>query len=68
MDSQARAPSWKVRCLKCGFTEDWGKYGIRRGAAGRSYTWGWCPRCRWIRCHAIEKAKESLEKKAQEPT
>lgn len=45
MDSQALRPGWKVRCLKCGFTEDWGKYGVRLGAAGRSYTWGWCPRC-----------------------
>jgi hypothetical protein len=61
MDPQTRAPGWNVRCLRCGFTEDWGKYGIRRGAFGRSYTVGWCPRFRWIRCHVIEKAKDSSE-------
>lgn len=57
MDPQTRAPNWKIRCLKCGFTEDWGKYGVRRLAAGKSYTLDWCSRCRWIRCHVIEKAK-----------
>jgi len=59
MDPQVRAPDWKIRCLKCGFTEDWGKYGIRRGAFGRSYTLSWCSRCRWIRCHVIEKAEKA---------
>ena len=63
IDNQARekyehrAPSWVVRCLKCGVTEPWGKYGIRRWAVGRSWTLGWCSRCRWIRCHVIEKRK-----------
>ena len=54
---EARAPGWVVRCLKCGFTEPWGKYGVRRGARGRAYTLGRCSRCRKICCHAIEKAK-----------
>lgn len=58
MNPQDRAPGWRVRCLKWGFSEDWGKYGIRLGAAGRSYTVGWCSRCRWIRCHVVEKAKQ----------
>ena len=40
-DVQTRVPDWEVRCLKCGFTEDWGKYGIRRGVFGRSYALGW---------------------------
>jgi len=51
------APGWVVRCLTCGFTEPWGKYGIRLGATGRKCTLGWCSRCRWIRCHVIEKRK-----------
>lgn len=53
--AEKRAPGWKVRCLRCGFSEPWGKYGIRRSARGRAYTVGWCSRCRWIRCHKIEK-------------
>ncbi len=57
MPSKDWAPGWKVRCLKCGFTEDWGKYGIRIAGAGKKYTLGWCSRCRWIRCHVIEKSK-----------
>ena len=52
---EARAPGWQVRCLKCGLTEHWGKYGIRIGGWGRKWTLGWCSRCRWIRCHVIEK-------------
>ena len=50
-----RVPGWQVRCLRCGLTEHWGKYGIRLGARGRKWTLGWCSRCRGLRCHAIEK-------------
>ena len=52
---ERRAPGWVVRCLTCGLTEPWGKYGIRKFAAGRRWTLGWCARCRWIRCHVIER-------------
>lgn len=52
---EARAPGWKVRCLKCGFTEPWGKYGIRLWAYGTKYTVKSCPACRRLRFHAIEK-------------
>ena len=55
-----------VRCLKCGFIEDWGKYGIRLGAVGENYTLGWCSRCRWIRCHVIEKRKQAAKKPGHE--
>ncbi len=55
---EQRAPGWVIRCLKCGFTEPWGKYGIRLGAAGRTWTLGWCARCRWVRCHVIEKRRD----------
>jgi predicted nucleic-acid-binding Zn-ribbon protein len=61
MDPEKRAPGWRVRCLKCGYTEPWGKYGIRRLAAGRNYTIGWCTRCRWIRFHVIEKREQDRE-------
>ncbi len=61
MDPEKRAPGWVVRCMKCGFTEPWGKYGIRRGARGRAYTIGWCRRCHWIRCHAIERVKPAAQ-------
>jgi len=54
---ELRAPGWDVRCLKCGFREPWGKYGIRRGAAGRKYTLGRCSRCGRICCHVVEKRK-----------
>ena len=52
-----RAPGWVVRCKKCGFTEPWGKYGIRRWAAGRKCILGRCSRCRRICCQVIEKRK-----------
>jgi hypothetical protein len=55
MNAEQRAPGWRVRCLKCGFTEPWGKYGIRIGGSGTSYTLGRCDRCRRIRIHAVEK-------------
>ena len=55
MNARQRAPGWRIRCLKCGFTEPWGKYGIRIGASGTSYTLGRCDRCRRIRIHAVEK-------------
>ena len=54
---ERRAPGWDVRCLKCGFTEPWGKYGIRLLAQGRNWTIGWCSRCRWVRCHVIEQRR-----------
>ena len=63
MDPETRAPDWKVRCRKCGFTEAWGKYGIRLAAAGTGYTIGWCPKCRWLRTHTIEKVRETPERK-----
>jgi len=52
---EKRAPGWQIRCLKCGFTEPWGKYGIRLGAFGKKYTFGFCSQCRWIRIHVVEK-------------
>ena len=55
MNAEQRAPGWRIRCLKCGFTEPWGKHGIRIGAIGTSYVPGRCPRCRRIRIHAVEK-------------
>lgn len=55
MNAEQRAPGWQVRCLKCGFTEPWGKYGIRLGAIGNEYTLGRCPKCNRIRFHVIEK-------------
>ncbi|MDY0165885.1 MAG: hypothetical protein RBS80_05030 [Thermoguttaceae bacterium] len=52
---EKRAPGWQVRCLKCGYRQHWGKYGIRRGAVGKKYTVGRCPRCKRWGCHVIEK-------------
>jgi len=51
---RARAPGWQIRCLKCNSAEPYGKYGIRLRAAGRKYTFGYCPHCRGIRFYAIE--------------
>jgi len=59
MDPQKRAPGWQIRCLKCGFTEEWGKYGIRRWAWGSTYTFGRCPKCQRIRFHVIEKVRQT---------
>ncbi len=55
---ERRAPGWVIRCMRCGFTEPWGKYGIRIGAISwKKCTIGRCPRCRRFCCHAIEKGK-----------
>ncbi len=54
---EQRAPGWDIRCLKCGFTEPFGKYGIRLGGAGRKWTLARCQRCRRFCCHVIEKRK-----------
>ena len=51
---KARAPGWQIRCLKCDFTEPYGKCGIRTRAAGRKYTFGYCSHCRGIRFYVIE--------------
>lgn len=58
---ERRAPGWRIRCLKCGFTEHWGKYGIRLGGHGRTWTIAWCSRCRWIHCHVIEKNETQVD-------
>ena len=55
---ESRAPGWILRCLRCGYTEPWGKYGIRIGA--KSYgkvTVRRCVNCKRIRFHAITKQK-----------
>jgi hypothetical protein len=52
---EARAPGWKIRCLKCDFTEPYGKYGIRMRAAGRKYTLGYCSQCRGLRFYVVEQ-------------
>jgi hypothetical protein len=54
---ERRAPGWDIRCLRCGYTEPWGKYGIRLLAAGRKWTAGRCARCHRFCCHVIEKRK-----------
>jgi len=53
---ERRAPGWVVRCKRCGFTEPWGKYGVRLAAASwKKCTLGRCARCGRICCHVIEK-------------
>ncbi len=55
---ERRAPGWVVRCLKCGLTQPFGKYGIRLGAASvKKCTLGRCPRCKRICCHVVEKRR-----------
>lgn len=57
---ERRAPGWVVRCKRCGFTEPWGKYGIRLAAASRGKcTIRRCSRCGRICCHAIEKRPDA---------
>jgi hypothetical protein len=52
---EGRAPGWRIRCCTCGFTEHFGKYGIRMAAAGTKYTLGRCQCCNRIRIQIIEK-------------
>lgn len=66
-DWERRAPGWIVRCMKCGFTEPWGKYGIRRGAGGDSRTFGKCARCGKLTCQRVEMTKDLREKFAKKP-
>lgn len=54
-----RAPGWVIRCLRCGFTEPWGKYGLRLAARGRPRTLARCSRCRRLCCHVIERSPTS---------
>jgi len=55
---EKRAPGWRIICLKCGFSEPFGKYGIRKYAAsiGKCKI-GWCSQCKRLRCHKIVKSK-----------
>lgn len=60
MDPEKLAPGWQVRCTRCGFTEPWGKHGIRLGAwSWKKYTIGRCPSCKRFGFHAIEKQPKS---------
>ncbi len=53
---ESRAPGWVVRCKRCGFTEPWGKYAIRIGAASKGkVNFRRCRRCNRFGCHAITK-------------
>jgi hypothetical protein len=57
--ARRRAPGWVVRCLKCGYTQPWGRYGVRLwGWSWKKCTLGRCPRCKRIGCHMIEKRKD----------
>jgi hypothetical protein len=56
MNAKDLAPGWQIRYRRCGFTEPWGKHGIRLHSAGTVYTIGWCKVCRWLRIHVIERA------------
>jgi hypothetical protein len=56
---ESRAPGWKIRCLKCGFTEPFGKYGIRKAAVGKSYNLGFCGQCHWLWFFVIEKGNDA---------
>ena len=55
MNLEKRASGWQIRCLKCDFTEPWGKYHTRLKAVGRTYTYGRCPQCKRVRIYVIEK-------------
>jgi len=65
---EKRAPGWKIVCKKCGMSEPFGKYGIRKGAASaQKCTIGWCKNCKRLRCHKItkSKAKQKIETQSQ---
>ena len=52
----------------CGFTEPWGKYGYRLGAAGEPRKLRRCPRCGRICCHRIQKRQEALKRETGHAT
>jgi hypothetical protein len=53
---EKRAPGWHIRCRKCGFTEQWGKFGIRKYASGISYKFGRCPNCHRFGWAVVERS------------
>ncbi len=59
MTPEERAPGWQIRCLKCGFTDAYGKYGIRLFAIGKKYIFGRCPKCRRLWFAVVEKVKDT---------
>ncbi|MCE9619198.1 MAG: hypothetical protein K8R92_04745 [Planctomycetes bacterium] len=64
MDPEKLAPGWQIRCVRCGFTDPLGKYGVRLGAASvGKYTLGRCKSCKRFAFFAIEKRPELAGKK-----
>lgn len=56
---EKRAPGWVARCLKCGYTQPFGKFGYRLHAAGQPRKLLLCERCR-VQCwHIVEKKRET---------
>jgi Zn finger protein HypA/HybF involved in hydrogenase expression len=55
MNPKKRAPSWQIRCLKCGFAEPWRKRHSERKGAKPIFISGRCPQCKRIRFRIIEK-------------
>jgi len=53
--AKKRASGWQIRCLKCGWAEPLSGHGAPPKAAGRSYIFGRCPKCKRIRIRVIEK-------------
>lgn len=51
------APGWIVRCRRCGLTRSAAQAGmIRLGKTGNaSLTVDWCPGCRGVRWHTVER-------------
>ncbi len=52
---ESRAPGWVICCSKCGLEEPFGKYGIRRTAAGKPRVLMRRPRSRKFSWHRISR-------------
>jgi len=65
---EKRAPGWETRCLTCGLSEPFGKYGYRLGGAGTDYRLHWCPRCQRYRCHRIQRRRDRKNRAEGEGT
>lgn len=52
---EKRAPSWRLRCWHCSFDEPFGKYGIRKHAAGTKRMFACCPQCKKWTCMIIDR-------------
>ena len=54
MKPKKQAINWRIRCIRCDFSEPWDKPVARTNASGRKFIFGRCPHCKRIRFRVVE--------------